>query len=116
MTETKKLQIAQRLRLARENAGLSQGQIAKMMGLHRPSVSEMEAGRRNVSSEEISRLAGIYKVDVSWLTCTEEEEPNPHKDRISLAARELAKLSEEDFERLQQLIKALRPGKEKING
>ena len=43
--EAKRAVIAQRIREARKSAGLSQGQVAKLMGLqHRPIVSEMEAG------------------------------------------------------------------------
>ena len=48
--------IASRLRTAREMAGLSQAQVAKVLGLHRPSVSEMEAGRRRVSVDELSQI------------------------------------------------------------
>jgi transcriptional regulator with XRE-family HTH domain len=59
MTEELKKQIASRLRLARENAGLSQGQVAKKMNLHRPTVSEIEAGRRRVSAEELARFAEL---------------------------------------------------------
>ena len=46
--------IASRLRSAREMAGLSQGQVAKMLGMHRPTISEIEAGRR--SEEHTSEL------------------------------------------------------------
>ena len=35
--------IALRLRAAREQSGLSQGQIAKLLVLHRPAISEIEA-------------------------------------------------------------------------
>jgi transcriptional regulator with XRE-family HTH domain len=59
MTEELKKQIASRLRLARESAGLSQGQVAKKMNLHRPTVSEIEAGRRRVSAEELARFAEL---------------------------------------------------------
>ena len=51
--------IGARLRQARELAGLSQGQVAKLMSLHRPAVSEMEAGRRRVSAEELKQMAGM---------------------------------------------------------
>ena len=45
----KRTLIAERLREARRLAGVSQGQVAKMLGLHRPAVSEFEAGNRKVS-------------------------------------------------------------------
>ncbi len=110
-TDEKGMAIAARLRLAREQAGLSQGQVAKMLHLHRPSISEVEAGRRKVSTEELVELARIYGVSVSWLACAEAEE-NPAQDRIELAARELAKLKPEDLDRLLQLLSALRTKKD----
>lgn len=97
--------IATRLRAAREQAGLSQGQVAKMLGLQRPSISEIEAGRRKVSAEEITRLSEIYKVSVSWLTNEVPEVPDP---AIELAARELAKLKKEDLDTVLNLLRTLR--------
>ncbi len=41
--------IAERIAIARERAGLSQGQASKLMGMHRPTISEIEAGRRRVA-------------------------------------------------------------------
>jgi transcriptional regulator with XRE-family HTH domain len=105
---SKKAAIASRLALARERAGLSQGQVAKILGLHRPSISEAEAGRRNVSAEELSKLAKIYNVSMNWLACSDTETPDPEQDRIELAARELAKLKKTDLDRVLDLLSALR--------
>ena len=100
--------IASRLRLAREIAGLTQGQVAKALGLHRPTVSEMEAGRRKVSVEELSRLAELYGVNVLWVVGEDADQANPVMDRVTLAARELSKLRGEDLDRLLQVIRSLR--------
>ena len=70
MTETeatKRAIIAERLKEARKLAGISQGHVAKILGLHRPSISGMESGKRRVSAYELARLAEIYDVGVSWL-------------------------------------------------
>lgn len=99
--------LAERIRTAREMAGLSQGQVAKKLGLHRPSVSEMEAGRRRVSAEELSELADLYAVDLSWLA-DGETVPDEHRSRVELAARELSKLREEDLDRVLKMLSALR--------
>ncbi len=99
--------IASRLRLAREMAGLTQGQVAKNLGWHRPTVSEIEAGRRKVSAEEVSRIAELYGVSVPWVI-GEKEASSAASDRVELAARELGKLKKEDLDRLLQLIKALK--------
>jgi transcriptional regulator with XRE-family HTH domain len=97
--------LAERLRASRENAGLSQGQVAKVFGYQRPTISEIEAGRRKVSAEELSRFSELYDVSLVWLTSGGSEFSDP---TVELAARELNKLSKEDLNRLMQLIKTLR--------
>ena len=85
-----------------------------MMGMHRPTVSEIEAGRRRVSAEELAQLAKIYGVGAGWLTAERESEPDVGDDRIQLAARQLSKLKNEDLDRLMNLIRMLRqPGANK---
>ena len=51
----KRALIAARVKEARKLAGLSQGHVAKILGLHRPSISEIEAGNRRVSADELAR-------------------------------------------------------------
>lgn len=65
MTEQQAL--GARLRAARENAGMSQGQVARAMGLHRPSVTWIEQGTRKVSALELDRLATLYGVHITVL-------------------------------------------------
>jgi transcriptional regulator with XRE-family HTH domain len=99
--------LADRLRLAREQAGLSQGQVAKMMGMHRPTISEMEAGRRRVQAEELNRLAKLYRVAVPWLL-GEEGDEDLRDAKARLVARELTKLKNEDLERVMKLLASIR--------
>jgi len=111
MTETesvKREQIAERLKEARKLAGLSQGNVAKMLGLHRPSVTEMEAGNRRVSADELARLAEIYDVSVAWLLGESPETIDTQDPRLELAARELSKLKPDDLDRLLRLLAAMR--------
>ena len=98
--------IASRLRLAREMAGLTQGQVANRLGWHRPTVSEIEAGRRRVQAEELATLADIYGVNLPWIVG--ESGNDTVSDRAMLAARELDKLKAEDLDRLLELIRALK--------
>jgi transcriptional regulator with XRE-family HTH domain len=100
--------IASRLRMAREQAGLSQGQVARLMDLHRPTISEIEAGRRRVTAEELAEFARHYDVDPRWLLGTGRTDTHPDEDRIQLAARELSKLKSDDLDVLQRLLSSLR--------
>ena len=105
---TNRAQIAERLKEARKLAGLSQGHVAKMLGLHRPSVTEMEAGKRRVSADELARLAEIYDVSMAWLLGEAPETLDAQNPRLELAARELVKLKSDDLEHLLRLLAALR--------
>lgn len=102
-----KQELANRLRTARELAGLSQGQAAKHLKLHRPTISEIEAGRRNVRADELRAFANLYGVEVSWLTNGVIEEEKLNKD-ILAAARELSSMSEADLETLITTIKMIK--------
>lgn len=97
--------IAERLRAAREHAGLSQGQVAKLLSYHRPTISEIEAGRRRVTAEEIVTLADLYAVSASWLLRGNPEVQDPTAE---LAARELTKLKKEDLDAVIRLLRILR--------
>lgn len=99
--------IAYKLKLAREMAGLSQNQVANFLGLKRPAISEIEAGRRKVSAEELAELSRIYSVSINWLV-GESEEEDENQIRMGLAARELSKLKPEDVDRLLKILSALR--------
>ena len=102
-----RLAIASRLRIARERAGLSQHQVAKILGWHRPTISEIEAGRRKVAAEEVVTLAELYGVNIPWVVGVEQVS-EAQDDRITVAARELGKLKENDLERVLELIRSLK--------
>jgi len=99
--------IAVRLKEARVLSGLSQAQAADKMGLQRPAISEIEAGKRKVSAEELLQFADLYKVDTSWLLLREEVNDAFESGQLKLAARELSKMSPEDREKLFHLLKIL---------
>ena len=98
--------IGNRLRLARQMAGLSQSQVAKQLGWHRPTVSEMESGRRRVKAEELTMLSNLYAVRIAWIVG--EDDPGDVNDKLIAAARELSKLKDEDLTRLMQIIQSIR--------
>src|SRR6266849_3083839 len=109
MAENERLAIiATRIREARKAAGLSQGQVARLLGLQRPSVSEIEAGNRRVSGDEIVRLAELFEVRPNWLLGEGADRADPRDDKLQLAARELGKLKPEDLDRLLAVLASMR--------
>lgn len=109
-SEVQRDRLAKRLRAAREQAGLSQGQVAKLMDWHRPTVSQIEAGQRRVSAEELPILARHYRVSVAWLTKSVDPEQDPVDPQLELAARELQRLKPDDLQRVIKLLSALKKG------
>lgn len=60
-------ELARRLREARDEAGLTQQQVADWLGVRRPAIAEIEGGSRGVKSKELVRLAALYGRSLSWL-------------------------------------------------
>jgi transcriptional regulator with XRE-family HTH domain len=100
--------ICSRLSIARNRAGLSQSQVAAKLDLPRPSISEIEAGRRRVSAEELIKFAELYSVDLEWLAGKGENQVDPIRDELYLAARNAKGLKEEDIEKIIDLLTSLK--------
>jgi transcriptional regulator with XRE-family HTH domain len=100
--------IGARIREARKFAGLSQGQVAKLMNMHRPTISEIEGGNRRVSHDELRQFAKLYDVSMDFLTGDAPETLAIDDPKLQLAARELQKLKPEQIEQLLRVLAALR--------
>ena len=99
--------IGSRLALARKRAGLSQAQVAIELKLPRPSISEIESGRRRVAADELVMFAELYSVDMDWLAGRGEENVDVIRDKLQLAARKVAGLKQEDLEKVIDLLTSL---------
>lgn len=105
--EAERSDVARRLREARERAGMSQGQAARSLQMHRPTISECEAGRRKVAAEELLQFAQLYRVTTAWLIGDVDPTASPE---IAVAARELAKLKPEDREKVLEFLRSVSKG------
>lgn len=105
--EADRADVARRLREARERAGMSQGQAARALEMHRPSITECEAGRRKVSAEELMQFAQLYRVSTAWLTG--DIDPTASSE-IAVAAREIARLKPEDREKVMEFLRSVSKG------
>ena len=71
-------QIGARLRRHRKALGFTQKQVAGVLGVHRPTISEIEAGRRDVTSDELFEFARLYVTRLGELLA----EPTPTEDNV----------------------------------
>ena len=107
MSEAKDLirfAIATRLREARKLAGLSQDQVAALLTLHRPAISEIEAGNRRVAAEELMKFAETYAVTPSWLLGVSTKELETDDPQFQKVACALRRLKPNDFDRVTKLL------------
>lgn len=64
---------ARHLRQFRQQRGLSQELLAELAGLHRTYVGSVERGERNISIDNMERLARALKVDLRELLATDDK-------------------------------------------
>lgn len=81
--------IAHKLKIAREQAGLTQHEFAKKYGCKDPTVSMMESGKRTLGIKVLERAARIVGKPVSWFLASEAEpELSPPPRPLSSILRE----------------------------
>jgi transcriptional regulator with XRE-family HTH domain len=59
--------LAKKIRLIRNNLGISQEQLADEAGLHRTYIGSIERAERNISIDNIEKIARALKVDAETL-------------------------------------------------
>lgn len=66
-------QIGSRIKELRSQKGISQQRLAELLGVSRPTISQMESGERKISAEELDALADIFNISADSLLNKEEE-------------------------------------------
>ena len=74
--------IGNRIKELREREEMSQEELAGLLGIPRPAVSEIEKGRRRVSSDELVKLSKAFRVSVDYLLGLSGE-PRVHIERAA---------------------------------
>ena len=99
---------AKKLKEARMKAEITQDEAAALMNVTRRAISEMEAGKRSVSAEELAQFSRIYKVDVRELLFVEFTEAGDEQRltaKYSSFLKLLEKLSDREVEDVYWIIK-----------
>ena len=79
--------LGRRLRAVRKSLGLTRREVAGMLGLPRTAVTWIEAGKRAVSTLELSRLARIYHRPVACFLEETEEDADPGEGLLAALRR-----------------------------
>ena len=67
MAEDIKLKLGRKIRETRVKEGYSQEELALRCGLHRTYISDIERGKRNVSVENIEKIAKALRIEANEL-------------------------------------------------
>lgn len=102
-------EIGRRLRFAREHRQITQETASAVLGLQRSAISLMESGQRQVSTLELTRLAGLYGQSFEWFVSPkislEQEDPV-----IALLRADSGLQSEEVQEHASRCLRLLEEG------
>lgn len=105
--DVQRMEMAERLREAREYIGLSQDDVAKTLGLSRPAITNIEAGSRKVEAVELDRLSRLYRRSVTYLLTGEDGASNA-PEQVAFLARSLNGLSKKDLTEVARFADFLR--------
>lgn len=108
-SDNQRMQMAGRLREAREYLGLSQDEVASVLKLSRPAITNIESGARKVEAIELDQLAKLYGRPVShFLSGETNGESTP--EQVAFYARTFKGLSEKDLGEVARFAEFLRAG------
>lgn len=95
--------LSKRIRFLRVRKGMTQEQLASAMGLkNRDSISKIELGKQDISTQQISLLADIFDVSVPYLLYGQID-----KEEITLEDMELLKAYYRAPPHIQRAIKEM---------
>jgi transcriptional regulator with XRE-family HTH domain len=108
-TKSQRTDFAQHLRQLREAAGLSQRQIAKLLGISQPSYAEWEQHNVALKPEQLLKLADVLGVRIEELF-EKDSSAKPRGGPVGKAKRlfeETSKLPRSQQQKIAEVVEAL---------
>ena len=109
LEEGSNMKLHERIKKLRTNLHLSQEYVAKILGVNRNAIVEIEAGKRKVSAEELGKLGELFKVSTDELLNGRQVEMP-----TTMFARKFEELDEADQKEILNLIEFKRMMKERM--
>jgi transcriptional regulator with XRE-family HTH domain len=100
-------ELGERIRESREYLGLSQGDVADVLGISRPAVSQIESGRRKLSTLELAKLARFFGRPYEYfLGEAPETEVDATSQALFRATRDLTDTDREQVLRFAEFLRS----------
>ncbi|MGE5423478.1 MAG: helix-turn-helix domain-containing protein [Ignavibacteriales bacterium] len=110
--------LGKRIQLAREDAGLNQEQLAKMLGCSQPTLSNYEKGKSRVYLAQLQKMAELLNKPASYfleaMEPAENESESTLPAAISLVADTMVVNAENDILEILRLLMVLPQESRKI--
>lgn len=85
------INLANKLKQARKDKGLSQGATADLLGINRNTYGDMESGKTSPTLDRLFRLSEITGKDMSWFVGIDKSEREAHLEaRLNKVTSQLA--------------------------
>jgi transcriptional regulator with XRE-family HTH domain len=91
-TTQKRSPFGQRLYEARSNAGISQAQVAEVLGVSQSGYAAWERGRSSPSPEQIEQIATLLKISITSFFFNEKSKRGGPKGKAQVLFEEVSKL------------------------
>ena len=99
----------ERIKEARTELHLSQDYVAKILGVNRTAIVEIESGKRKVSADELSKFSELFQIPADELLNGRSTEMP-----VQMFARRFGALDEADQQEILNLIEFKRMMKERM--
>ena len=112
----------EKIKILRTRKKLKQDNIAAVLNLSRAQISNLEAGRRNVTLKQLEKLCEYFKVDITYFMLSENtdecldliEKARSIESRILFESKELTNMQKEDL--FISILKIYLDTKKEMNG
>ncbi len=98
------MEFSEVLKALRKEKGISQQELANIVGIKLSSIGMYEIGARMPSYEVLDRLAEYFNVDVSTLLGRKQINPNTNKDFAQWMCSQLTDVGKEKLERYLMML------------
>lgn len=106
--------LGSRIRELREERGLTQEELGKILNLTKGNISKYESSKLEPNIETIKLIANYFKVSTDYLLGRTEYRNYPHTQAAHIAENESEyPLTEKDLEHIERLLRKAREGLKK---
>lgn len=108
LLETDKIILGKKFKQYRKNLGLTQFQLAELVGLNEKQISRIEAGQNYPTYITFAKLLDVLEIDISSFTDIETKNNSENNDNKNELLRLIKKSTNSELKLYADVIKSIR--------